>query len=128
MCQLREKKIIWNDQTKFIQMHHYCRCWWTARVQGDQNNPIVVRYDPALTKARHENDELRLDLDRRRAAERELRKRLDRAERRIQEGEKMTNKLDVSRRANQKLERQLKSLKKYLSELPTRDKYKKLQV
>ena len=45
-----------------------------------------------------------------------------------QEGEKMTNKLDVSRRANQKLERQLKSLKKYLSELPTRDQYKKLQV
>ena len=87
---------------------------------GGSENP-VVRYDPALTKARHENDELRLDLERRRAAERELRKRLDRAERRIQEGEKMTNKLDVSRRANQKLERQLKSLKKYLSELPTRD-------
>ena len=36
-----------------------------SRGSGDQNNPIVVRYDPALTKARHENDELRLDLERR---------------------------------------------------------------
>jgi len=90
-------------------------------------NATTVRYDPALTKIRHENEELRLDLDRRRGAERELRKRLERAERRIQEGEKMTPKLESARRQNQKLERQLKSLKKYLSELPTRDEYKKLQ-
>merc|ERR1712106_1080229 len=94
---------------------------------GVGENATTVRYDPALTKIRHENEELRLDLDRRRGAERELRKRLERAERRIQEGEKMTQKLESARRQNQKLERQLKSLKKYLSELPTRDEYKKLQ-
>jgi len=55
-----------------------------------------------------------------------LRKRLERAERRIQEGAQFAAKMENAKRYNQKLEKQLKSLKKYLSELPTRDEYKTL--
>ena len=40
----------------------------------------------------------------------------------------MTTKMESMKKHNQKLEKQLRSLKKYLSELPTRDEYKTLQV
>ena len=46
--------------------------------------------------------------------------------RRIQEGAQFAAKMENQKRYNQKLEKQLKSLKKYLSELPTRDEYKNL--
>ena len=46
--------------------------------------------------------------------------------RRIQEGAQFAAKMENAKRYNQKLEKQLKSLKKYLSELPTRDEYKTL--
>ena len=48
--------------------------------------------------------------------------------RRILEAGQMTTKMESMKKHNQKLEKQLRSLKKYLSELPTRDEYKTLQV
>lgn len=99
---------------------------YTMNSAGD-NLDSVVRYDPLMTKIRHENEELRLDIDRRKAHERDLRKRLERAERRILEAGQMTTKMESMKKHNQKLEKQLRSLKKYLSELPTRDEYKTLQ-
>merc|ERR1712212_1303611 len=102
-----------------------------AQMDSHVSNTGPVRYDPLLTKMRHENEQLRLDVERRSSQERELRKRLERAERRIQEGTSFMSKekktADVLRHHNEKLERQIKDLKKYLARLPTRDEYTALQ-